>query len=111
MKDLKRRYHAIPWFASPLAASPPITTAPVATPLLQQSGHSSDESLKGGLGGGEDGSLEAQQRPRRDDDTPKFREREKALPIELFYDLFFVANLSSFTGVFTIDRGVGAWLL
>ena len=36
-------------------------------------------------------------------DTPAFREKEEASTIELFYDLFFVANLTSFTNVHTID--------
>ena len=34
---------------------------------------------------------------------PTFREREEASSIELFYDLFFVANLSSFTTNHSID--------
>lgn len=37
------------------------------------------------------------------DDTPAFREKEEASTIELFYDLFFVANLTSFTTVHAID--------
>ncbi|KAL8950484.1 MAG: hypothetical protein Q9183_007519, partial [Haloplaca sp. 2 TL-2023] len=41
----------------------------------------------------------------REDDTgaPAFRERGEASSIELFYDLFFVANLTSFTTVHAID--------
>ena len=35
--------------------------------------------------------------------TPAFREREEASSIELFYDLFFVANLTSFTNTNPID--------
>ncbi|KAL9581566.1 MAG: hypothetical protein Q9212_003819, partial [Teloschistes hypoglaucus] len=35
--------------------------------------------------------------------TPAFRQREEASSIELFYDLFFVANLTSFTTVHAID--------
>ncbi|KAL8769546.1 MAG: hypothetical protein Q9209_004477 [Squamulea sp. 1 TL-2023] len=35
--------------------------------------------------------------------TPVFREREEASSIELFYDLFFVANLTSFTNIHAID--------
>ncbi|KAL8699625.1 MAG: hypothetical protein Q9201_005901 [Fulgogasparrea decipioides] len=35
--------------------------------------------------------------------TPTFREREEASSLELFYDLFFVANLTSFTTVHAID--------
>lgn len=34
---------------------------------------------------------------------PAFRGKEEASTIELFYDLFFVANLTSFTTVHTID--------
>lgn len=37
------------------------------------------------------------------DDTPAFREKEEASTIELFYDLFFVANLTSFTTIHAID--------
>ena len=37
------------------------------------------------------------------DDTPAFREKEEASTIELFYDLFFVANLTSFTTAHAID--------
>ncbi|KAL9594218.1 MAG: hypothetical protein Q9219_007151 [cf. Caloplaca sp. 3 TL-2023] len=37
------------------------------------------------------------------DDMIRFREREEASSIELFYDLFFVANLTSFTTVHPID--------
>lgn len=36
-------------------------------------------------------------------DSPKFREKEEASTIELFYDLFFVANLTSFTNIHAID--------
>ncbi|KAL8717240.1 MAG: hypothetical protein Q9225_005493 [Loekoesia sp. 1 TL-2023] len=36
-------------------------------------------------------------------DTPAFPKREEARSIELFYDLFFVANLTSFTTVHPID--------
>ncbi|KAI4234389.1 MAG: hypothetical protein LQ349_003827 [Xanthoria aureola] len=39
----------------------------------------------------------------QDGSTPAFREREEASSIELFYDLFFVANLTSFTTVHAID--------
>ncbi|KAL8866093.1 MAG: hypothetical protein Q9174_006496, partial [Haloplaca sp. 1 TL-2023] len=41
----------------------------------------------------------------REDDSgaPAFRERGEASSIELFYDLFFVANLTSFTAVHAID--------
>lgn len=38
----------------------------------------------------------------RDDDVPVFRPKEEASTIELFYDLFFVANLTSFTNVHPI---------
>lgn len=36
-------------------------------------------------------------------EVPEFREKEEANTIELFYDLFFVANLTSFTTVHAID--------
>ncbi|KAL8902034.1 MAG: hypothetical protein Q9207_004914 [Kuettlingeria erythrocarpa] len=38
-----------------------------------------------------------------DTNRPAFCEREEARSIELFYDLFFVANLTSFTSVHPID--------
>ncbi|KAL8814075.1 MAG: hypothetical protein Q9223_006675 [Gallowayella weberi] len=38
-----------------------------------------------------------------DSGTPTFRSREEASSIELFYDLFFVANLTSFTNIHPID--------
>lgn len=36
-------------------------------------------------------------------DSPAFRGKDEASTIELFYDLFFVANLTSFTNVHAID--------
>jgi low temperature requirement protein LtrA len=45
---------------------------------------------------------------RKDDaemrDTPEFRRYEEATNIELFYDLFFVANLTTFTDVHDINE-------
>ncbi|KAL8804118.1 MAG: hypothetical protein Q9182_002751 [Xanthomendoza sp. 2 TL-2023] len=38
-----------------------------------------------------------------DSGTPTFRTRDEASSIELFYDLFFVANLTSFTNIHPID--------
>lgn len=38
-----------------------------------------------------------------DAEPPAFREKEEASSIELFFDLFFVANLTSFTTIHPID--------
>jgi len=37
-------------------------------------------------------------------DTPEFRRYEEATNIELFYDLFFVANLTTFTDAHDINE-------
>ena len=79
----------------------------IATPLEQERGHGQhhgnpsegslhqEKDLKSGAIIGEIAVI------RRD--TPAFREKEEASTIELFYDLFFVANLTSFTNVHAID--------
>lgn len=40
-----------------------------------------------------------------DADAPIFKHRHEASPIDLFYDLFFVANLATFTANHEIDTG------
>ena len=90
MSGSKLRYRALPLIASPLE---------------QHDVHSSPEHHEHGSGhssimkGGEIVTLE--QHP--DKGVPAFREREEASSIELFYDLFFVANLTTFTNVHAID--------
>ena len=80
----------------------------ISTPLEQEGGHGhhhrhnhSETSLgqeQDFKSGGHIREIEAIR-----DDTPAFREKEEASTIELFYDLFFVANLTSFTNVHAID--------
>lgn len=38
-------------------------------------------------------------------DRPQFRRSEKTTNIELFFDLFFVANLTSFTNLHEVNSG------
>lgn len=84
----KRHYRVLPLFASPLEEPSE----------HHNHGHESDSGASSTLGT-EKASTEA--------DQPKFRESEEASSIELFYDLFFVANLTSFTGVHSIDEPAG----
>ncbi len=79
----------------------------IATPLEQVGGHGQHHSnpsegsldqekdLKSGGHIGETAIIRH--------DSPAFRGKEEASTIELFYDLFFVANLTSFTNVHAID--------
>lgn len=79
----------------------------IATPLEQEGGHTNHHGHRS------DGSLDQENDLKAGghiseiavirDDTPAFREKEEASTIELFYDLFFVANLTSFTNVHAID--------
>lgn len=79
-----------------------------ATPLEQEGGHGHHQGHSNS-----EPSFEQEQNFKSDghireievirDDTPAFREKEEASTIELFYDLFFVANLTSFTNVHAID--------
>ncbi|KAL8835068.1 MAG: hypothetical protein Q9176_007136 [Flavoplaca citrina] len=83
----KRRYKALPLIASPW--------------------HQETDDGANGESCSEQYSAE-KSRPRvsiqdQDGGTPAFREREEASSIELFFDLFFVANLTSFTNVHPID--------
>lgn len=87
MAPIKRRYRVLPLFASPLEDYTE----------HQNHGHGSDSEASSISG--KEGVTEAAR--------PKFRESEEASSIELFYDLFFVANLTSFTGIHSIDEPVG----
>ncbi|KAI9704373.1 MAG: hypothetical protein M1836_007236 [Candelina mexicana] len=84
MSLIKRRYHALPLIASPLEDE-------------SHHRHASEESLepKG------HSALVTVAEP--SDVPPAFREKEEASSIELFYDLFFVANLTTFTTGHPID--------
>ena len=84
----KRRYRVLPLFESPLEE----------VSEHHNHRHESDSGASSTLGT-EGTTTEA--------DQPKFRESEEASSIELFYDLFFVANLTSFTGVHNIDEPAG----
>ncbi|KAG8526054.1 uncharacterized protein KY384_000816 [Bacidia gigantensis] len=98
MQGLKSRYRALPLFASPLEEE-------------EHSHHHGHPPPPGPLKHSEselfvpDKQLRAEaselQAPH---ESIAFREREEASSIELFYDLFFVANLSTFTGAHTIDN-------
>jgi hypothetical protein len=44
-------------------------------------------------------------------DGPQLRRQSDATPIELFFDLFFVANLSTFTATHEINNVNGMFLL
>ncbi|KAL8735395.1 MAG: hypothetical protein Q9166_000940 [cf. Caloplaca sp. 2 TL-2023] len=86
----KRRYRALPLIASP----------------LHQRGHGhGDHATSNGTSEQSSQEKSHTQVSVREHDvgTPAFREREEASSIELFYDLFFVANLTSFTTVHAID--------
>ena len=43
----------------------------------------------------------------KDGDLPHLRQQSEATPIELFFDLFFVANLSTFTATHEINNVEG----
>ncbi|KAL8668874.1 MAG: hypothetical protein Q9168_006519, partial [Polycauliona sp. 1 TL-2023] len=79
----KRRYRALPLIASPLHQG--------------SLSHGTTRTTS------EPSTVEKATVREHDGGTPAFREREEASSIELFYDLFFVANLTSFTNVHPID--------
>ncbi|KAL8851436.1 MAG: hypothetical protein Q9221_003615 [Calogaya cf. arnoldii] len=80
----KRRYRALPLIASPLGTHDRNTPSRTSEQSSMEKSHPHESS-------------------EHDGGTPAFREREEASSIELFYDLFFVANLTSFTNVHPID--------
>lgn len=98
MGPIKRRYKALPLFASPL--EDPLN------PHHHHHGHESDLSTAPTVGN-DGATIEASQPFSLLNRLPIFRETEEASSIELFYDLFFVANLSSFTGLHKIDDAAG----
>ncbi|KAL9613492.1 MAG: hypothetical protein Q9167_001988 [Letrouitia subvulpina] len=85
----KLRYRPLPLIASP----------------LEQHGHAHGHKAHGH--GSEQSSMKKGEEvvtvQEQYDATPAFREREEASSIELFYDLFFVANLTTFTANKPID--------
>lgn len=90
MTNLKLRYRALPLIASP---------------LVQHDDNSEVKSHDHGSGTSSilKGAEVVTFWGPHDKGVPAFREREEASSIELFYDLFFVANLTSFTNVHAID--------
>lgn len=95
MKSSRGHYHALPIIASPLQ------------------GEGEEEEHGHGHGHGHEEHTYTQPAENKglahdevsssdQDDVPVFRPKEEASTIELFYDLFFVANLTSFTNVHPI---------
>lgn len=95
MKGSRGHYHALPIIASPLQ------------------GEGEEEEHGHGHGHGHEEHTYTQPAESKglvhevvssvdQDDIPVFRPKEEASTIELFYDLFFVANLTSFTNVHPI---------
>lgn len=100
MKGSRGHYHALPIIASPLQ------------------GEGEEEEHGHGHGHGHEehtytqpaenkGSAHELVTSADQDDIPVFRPKEEASTIELFYDLFFVANLTSFTNVHAISDNKG----
>ena len=90
-EDLSIRKHT-PWISSPLETN--------ARDVLAQP--ESEEELKT-----ESGDRVVEFRPtahRRDSELPVFKHHHESSTVELFYDLFFVANLSTFTSNHEINN-------
>lgn len=89
MKGSRGHYHALPIIASPLQGEG------------EEEEHGHEEHIY--TQPAENKGLVYEVVPAADqDDIPVFRPKEEASTIELFYDLFFVANLTSFTNVHPI---------
>ena len=93
MGSPRSRYRSLPWFASPLEEH---SEHPLAHHSREHDAEAPYDTSP------EKEQTEHQTHPALDRELT-FREREEASSIELFYDLFFVANLSSFTGTHDID--------
>lgn len=87
----KLRYRALPLIASPLEQEGHQHDHHHGTPHQVPEGYTVDKSQSVV-------SVHEQHA-----DSPAFREKEEASSIELFFDLFFVANLTSFTNAHPID--------
>lgn len=93
MAPLRNRYKYLPFFASPLEEHSEHNHGHAShAPIFPEDFESAPEK----------GQIKHETRPAHARELT-FREREEASSIELFYDLFFVANLSSFTGTHDID--------
>ncbi|KAI4094109.1 MAG: hypothetical protein LQ339_007570 [Xanthoria mediterranea] len=91
MAPLRNRYKYLPFFASPLEEHSEHNNGHAShAPHFPEDFESSPEK----------GQIKHETRPAHARELT-FREREEASSIELFDDLFFVANLSSFTGTQT----------
>ena len=99
MAPLRNRYKYLPFFASPLEEH-----------SEHKNGHASHEPHfpENFESSPEKGQIKHETRPAHARELT-FREREEASSIELFYDLFFVANLSSFTGTHDIDSATSTF--
>lgn len=87
----KLRYRALPLIASPLEQEGHGHDQHHGTPNQTSEAYSTDKSEH------------VVSTYEHHNGTPAFREKEEASSIELFFDLFFVANLTSFTNVHAID--------
>lgn len=99
MAPLRNRYKYLPSFASPLEEHE-----------VHKNGHASHEphfpeDFESSPGKGQ---TKHETRPAHARELT-FREREEASSIELLYDLFFVTNLSSFTGTHDIDSATSTF--
>lgn len=92
MKSSRGHYHALPIIASPLQGEGEVEHG---------HGHGHEEHTYTQPVEGK-GLAHDQVSPIAQDDVPVFRPKEEASTIELFYDLFFVANLTSFTNIHPI---------
>lgn len=97
MKSSRGHYHALPIIASPLQGEGE-----------EEHGHGhghEDHEYTEPLES--KGLAHEHVSPLAQDDAPVFRSKEEASTIELFYDLFFVANLTSFTNIHSITDHKG----
>lgn len=96
MKGSRGHYHALPIIASPLQEEGE-----------EEHGHGHGHEDHSYTQTAESKGLVHEVSPLAQDDVPVFREKEEANTIELFYDLFFVANLTSFTNIHPITDHKG----
>ena len=97
---VRGHYHTLPWIASPLEQEGGHHGHGHSHEQSEHVSHGSSDALQ--KGNGHVTVHDSNSSPTRYH-VPTFREREEATTIELFYDLFFVANLSSFTNNHPID--------
>lgn len=102
MKGSRGHYHALPIIASPLQGEGE----------EEEHGHGHGHEEHTYTQPAENKGLVHEEVSSADqDDVPVFRPKEEASTIELFYDLFFVANLTSFTNVHPIADHKGMLLM